>query len=140
MPALSEDLAFRDLVHQVSDESLWTLLDTGATTAYAGFDPSFDSLHVGQPARHPHPAPAPAGAGHRPILLAGGGTGLIGDPGGKSDERPLLSAEQLAANVESIRAQLGRFLDISPAAGEARGLLLDNSKWLVRLRFRRLPP
>jgi tyrosyl-tRNA synthetase len=69
-------------------------------------------------------------AGHRPILLAGGGTGLIGDPGGKSQERPLLSAEQLAANLDAIRSQLGRLLDLSPAAGKAQGLLLDNSEWL----------
>ena len=134
MPTLSEDLAFRDLVHQVSDDALWNLLDTGATTAYAGFDPTSDSLHVGNllgilTLRRLQLA------GHRPILLAGGGTGLIGDPGGKSDERPLLSAEQLAANVEAIRAQLGRFLDLSPAAGEARGLLLDNSEWLCAYGF-----
>jgi tyrosyl-tRNA synthetase len=74
-------------------------------------------------------------AGNRPILLAGGGTGLIGDPGGKSDERPLLSVEQLAANVEGIRAQLGRFLDLSPEAGQAQGLLLDNSAWLCSYGF-----
>jgi tyrosyl-tRNA synthetase len=134
MPTLSEDLAFRDLVHQVSDDALWKLLDTGTTTAYAGFDPTSDSLHVGNllgilTLRRLQLA------GHRPILLAGGGTGLIGDPGGKSDERPLLSPEQLAANVESIEGQLGRFLDLSPAAGEARGLLLDNSKWLCAYGF-----
>jgi tyrosyl-tRNA synthetase len=134
MPALSEDLAFRGLVQQVSDESLWTLLDTGATTAYAGFDPSFDSLHVGNLLGILTLRRLQLG-GHRPILLAGGGTGLIGDPGGKSDERPLLSAEQLAANVEGIRAQLGRFLDMSAEAGEARGLLLDNSKWLCSYGF-----
>jgi len=134
MPALSEDLAFRGLVHQVSDEALWALLDTGAMTAYAGFDPSSDSLHVGNllgilSLRRLQQA------GHRPILLAGGGTGMIGDPGGKSDERPLISREQLAANVAGIRAQLGRFLDLSPAAGEAQGLLLDNSEWLCAYGF-----
>jgi len=134
MPTLSEDLAFRGLVHQVSDEALWPLLDTGFATAYAGFDPSSDTLHVGNllgivTLRRLQDA------GHRPILLAGGGTGLIGDPGGKSDERALLSAEQLAANVEGIRAQLGRFLDLSPAAGESRGLVLDNSEWLCSYGF-----
>ncbi len=134
MATLSEDLAFRDLVQQVSDEALWMLLDTGTTTAYAGFDPTADSLHVGHllgilTLRRLQLA------GHRPILLAGGGTGLIGDPGGKSDERALLSVEQLAANLESIRGQLGRFLDLSPAAGEAQGLLLDNSDWLCAYGF-----
>jgi len=134
MLKISDDFAFRGLVQQVSDEGLWTLLDEGATTAYAGFDPTSDSLHVGNllgiiTLRRLQEA------GHRPILLAGGGTGLIGDPGGKSDERPLLSAEQLVANLEGIRAQLGGLLDLSPAAGDARGLLLDNSEWLCAYGF-----
>jgi tyrosyl-tRNA synthetase len=134
MGKISEDLAFRGLVNQVSDVALWSLLDTGATTAYAGFDPTSDSLHVGHllgilTLRRLQEA------GHRPILLAGGGTGMIGDPGGKSDERPLLSAEQLAANLEGIRAQLGRLLDMSPEAGAAQALLLDNSKWLCAYGF-----
>ncbi|MGD1012403.1 MAG: tyrosine--tRNA ligase [Acidimicrobiales bacterium] len=134
MVKISEDLAFRGLVHQASDETLWPLLDQGATTAYAGFDPSSDSLHVGNllgiiTLRRLQLA------GHRPILLAGGGTGLIGDPGGKSDERPLLSAEQLAANLEGIRAQLGGLLDMSEGAGSSKGLLLDNSKWLCSFGF-----
>jgi len=134
MLKISDDFAFRGLVHQASDEALWTLLDEGATAAYVGFDPTSDSLHVGNllgivTLRRLQEA------GHRPILLAGGGTGLIGDPGGKADERPLLSAEQLAANLEGIRAQLGGLLDLSPAAGKARGLLLDNSDWLCGYGF-----
>jgi len=134
MPTLSEDLAFRGLVHQASSDALWALLDTGATTAYQGFDPTADSLHVGSllgilTLRRLQEA------GHRPILLAGGGTGLIGDPGGKSDERPLLEVEQLAANIEGIRAQLGRFLDLSRTAGGAQGLLLDNSEWLCAFGY-----
>ena len=134
MGKISEDLAFRGLVHQVSDEALWTLLDTGATTAYQGFDPTSDSLHVGNllgilTLRRLQEA------GHRPVLLAGGGTGLIGDPGGKADERPLLSLEQLAANLEGIRGQLAGLLDMSSAAGQARGLLLDNSEWLCAYGF-----
>jgi len=69
-------------------------------------------------------------AGHRPIALAGGGTGMIGDPGGKSEERNLLSPDDLAANVAAVREQLGRFLDFTDGAGPARALLLDNSAWL----------
>jgi len=134
MLKISGDFAFRGLVHQVSDEALWTLLDSGATTAYFGIDPTSDSLHVGNllgiiTLRRLQEA------GHRPILLAGGGTGLIGDPGGKAGERPLLSIERLAANLEAIRAQLEGLLDLSPAAGEARGLLLDNSEWLCAYGF-----
>jgi tyrosyl-tRNA synthetase len=129
MGKISDDLGFRGLVHQVSDEALWDLLDNGGTTAYAGFDPTADSLHVGHllgifTLRRLQLA------GHRPILLAGGGTGLIGDPGGKAEERPMLSREQLRANLEGIRSQLGGLLDLSPAAGGAQGLLLDNSEWL----------
>ncbi len=129
MGHISADLEFRGLVHQTSDEALWDLLDNGHTTAYAGFDPTADSLHVGHllgifTLRRLQLA------GHRPILLAGGGTGLIGDPGGKADERPLLSREQLQANLEGIRAQLGGLLDLSASAGPAQGLLLDNSEWL----------
>ena len=134
MLKISGDLAFRGLVHQASDDALWTLLDSGSTTAYIGMDPTSDSLHVGNllgiiTLRRLQEA------GHRPILLAGGGTGLIGDPGGKADERPLLSVEQLAANLEGIRAQLEGLLDLSPAAGEAQGLLVDNSEWLCSYGF-----
>ncbi len=134
MLKLSDDLVFRGLVHQVSDEALWTLLDEGSTTAYCGFDPTSDSLHVGNllgiiTLRRLQVA------GHRPILLAGGGTGLIGDPGGKADERPLLSKDQFAANLEAVRAQLGGLLDLSGAAGRAQGLLLDNSAWLCAYGF-----
>ncbi|MGO9962231.1 MAG: tyrosine--tRNA ligase [Acidimicrobiales bacterium] len=131
---LSDDLAFRGLVHQVSDEALWALLDEGTTTVYCGFDPTSDSLHLGNllgiiTLRRLQLA------GHRPILLAGGGTGLIGDPGGKADERQLLSKEQLAANLEAVRVQLGRLLDLSGEAGRAQGLLLDNSAWLCAYGF-----
>jgi tyrosyl-tRNA synthetase len=134
MVKISDDLAFRGLVHQVSDEALWKLLDEGATTVYQGFDPTSDSLHVGSllgiiTLRRLQMA------GHRPILLAGGGTGLIGDPGGKADERQLLSKEQLAANLEGVRAQLASLLDLSSGAGAAQGLLLDNSPWLCAYGF-----
>ena len=129
MGKISADLEFRGLVHQFSDKALWGVLDNGHLTAYAGFDPTADSLHVGHllgifTLRRLQMA------GHRPILLAGGGTGLIGDPGGKADERPLLSREQLQANLEGVRGQLGGLLDLSPSAGAAQGLLLDNSEWL----------
>ena len=126
MPTLSEDLRFRGLVHQATDERLWDRLDNDRLTFYIGFDPSFSSLHIG--------SLLPLAllrrfqlAGHRPIALAGGGTGMIGDPGGRTDERQLLSAEALAANVEGIRPQLARFIDLED------GLLLDNSSWLSEL-------
>ena len=86
------------------------------------------------PARHPHLAPA-AARRPSPHPARRGRHRADRRPGRQSDERALLSVEQLAANLESIRGQLGRFLDLSPAAGEAQGLLLDNSDWLSAYGF-----
>src|SRR5438876_10132917 len=91
-------------------------LARGPISGYNGFDPSGPSLHVGhlvpifgllQFQRH----------GGRPVALVGGGTGMIGDPSGRSDERKLLDRETLEANVAAMRRQLERFLDFSPSAG-----------------------
>jgi tyrosyl-tRNA synthetase len=126
VPTLSEDLAFRGLIHQMTDPELPKRLDVPGLTVYAGFDPSADSLHVGNLLQlctlrrfQDH--------GHRPISLAGGGTGLIGDPGGKQDERQLLDRETLDRYVERIRPQLGQLLDLDHA------LLLNNADWLSAL-------
>src|SRR6185437_754537 len=126
MRTLSEDLAFRGLIHQKTDPSLPKRLDESGLTVYAGFDPSADSLHVGNllqlcTLRRFQEA------GHRPISLAGGGTGMIGDPGGKQDERQLLDLATIAGYVERIRPQLGQFLDLE------RALLLNNADWLSTL-------
>jgi tyrosyl-tRNA synthetase len=127
VPTFSGDLQFRGLVHQVTDPSVPERLDTSPpVVAYIGFDPSAPSLHVGSLMQLCTLRRLQA-AGHRPIALAGGGTGLIGDPGGKSEERPLLGYEELAANLEGIRPQLERFLDFSGPRG---ALLLDNADWL----------
>ncbi len=126
MPSLSEDLRFRGLVHQLTDERLWHRLDHDRLTFYVGFDPSFSSLHIGSLLQLALLRRFQR-AGHRPIALAGGGTGMIGDPGGRTDERQLLTREQIAANVEGIRPQLARFVDL------ADGLLLDNASWLSEL-------
>ncbi|HEX3793240.1 MAG TPA: tyrosine--tRNA ligase [Acidimicrobiales bacterium] len=123
MPTLSEDLAFRGLIHQVTDPALLARLDAGSLTLYAGFDPSADSLHVGSLLQLCTLRRFQL-AGHRPISLAGGGTGMIGDPGGKLDERMLLTREVLNGYLEGIRPQLSQFLDLDTA------LLLDNSVWL----------
>ncbi len=133
MPTLSEDLAFRGLIHQVTDPDLLQKIDQPGLTVYAGFDPSADSLHVGSLLqlcllrRFQE-------AGHRPISLAGGGTGMIGDPGGKSEERNLLTAEVLDGYLEGIRPQLGQFLDFGEQPdGTPKALLLNNADWLGRL-------
>ncbi|HVT41391.1 MAG TPA: tyrosine--tRNA ligase [Acidimicrobiales bacterium] len=126
MPTLSEDLAFRGLIHQMTDAELPKKLDQPGLTLYAGFDPSADSLHVGNllqlcTLRRFQEA------GHRPISLAGGGTGMIGDPGGKQDERQLLDLATIEGYLERIRPQLGQFLDLD------RALLLNNADWLSSL-------
>ncbi|MDP9404926.1 MAG: tyrosine--tRNA ligase [Actinomycetota bacterium] len=124
---LLADLQWRGLVHQVTDPELGDVLDHGSLTAYIGFDPSADSLQLGNLAGILNLVRLQQ-AGHRPIALAGGGTGLVGDPSGKSAERSLLSVEQLQANLAGIRAQLERFLDFGAGA-----LLLDNGDWLWSL-------
>ncbi|MCL4312535.1 MAG: tyrosine--tRNA ligase [Actinobacteria bacterium] len=132
MPSLFADLQFRGLVHQMSDPSLAAKLDGGGLVAYIGFDPTSDSLHVGSLLQLCLLKRLQEG-GHQPIALAGGGTGMIGDPSGKSQERPLLEPEELDANVAGIRAQLSRFLDFSPNSSTTRALLLDNRVWLEPL-------
>jgi len=126
---LAADLAFRHLVHQVTDPTLTGFLDRGPMTLYTGFDPSAPSLHVGNLLqicilrRFQQ-------AGHAPIALAGGATGMIGDPGGKTHERSLLSPEELGANLSAMRRQLSGFLDLDDTPGPGRACLLDNAAWL----------
>ncbi|HZQ28446.1 MAG TPA: tyrosine--tRNA ligase [Acidimicrobiales bacterium] len=129
MTQLSEELQWRGLVHQVTDPDLLARLDDGAhpVTAYIGFDPTADSLHVGNLLQLCNLRRLQE-AGHRPIALAGGGTGMIGDPGGKSEERNLLTMEQLGHNLEGIRSQLEQFLDFS--GGDHSALLVNNGDWL----------
>ncbi len=127
VPALFADLSWRGLVHQLTDpDALPKLLDEDRLVAYAGFDPTADSLHVGHFQLVCVLRRLQLG-GHRPIALVGGGTGMIGDPSGKSDERALLSREQVTANVAGIRAQLERFLEFGPDGA----ILADNAEWLA---------
>jgi tyrosyl-tRNA synthetase len=133
MSSLRAELEFRGLIHQVTAPSLLEDIDHNHLTAYIGFDPTADSLHVGHLLQvlmlrrlQKH--------GHRPIAVAGGGTGLIGDPGGKSEERPLLAPDALEANLAGIRSQLERLLDFDVAAGDVRAVLLDNAQWLRDLK------
>ncbi|MHB8661568.1 MAG: tyrosine--tRNA ligase [Acidimicrobiales bacterium] len=127
-PGLFADLGWRGLIHQATDPALAELFDAEELTTYIGFDPTSDSLTIGNLVGITLLVRLQR-AGHRPIALAGGGTGLIGDPGGKSEERPLLTTEELAHNVAGIRAQLERFLDFGPGGA----VLLDNSEWLGQL-------
>lgn len=123
------ELTWRGLVYDAT-EGLRDAVAGGSVTLYAGFDPTAPSLHVGNLVPIMGLAHFQR-AGHSPIALVGGGTGLIGDPSGKSTERELLSSGQVAANVAGVRAQLSRFLDFEPGPHQAR--LADNAEWLTRL-------
>jgi tyrosyl-tRNA synthetase len=122
------ELAWRGMLQQHTDGAA-RMLAAGSVSGYAGFDPTAPSLHVGSLVpimglvhlqRH----------GHRPYALVGGGTGMIGDPSGKTAERTLQSADQVMANAESIGAQLGRFLDFSGPSG---AVLSNNADWLLTM-------
>jgi tyrosyl-tRNA synthetase len=127
VPSLFDDLRWRGLVHQLTEhDALPARLDGDRLTVYIGFDPTAASLHVGH-LQQLCLLRRFGAAGHRPIALVGGGTGMIGDPSGKSEERNLLSADQLDANRAAIRAQITRFL----AAEASRDLIVvDNAEWL----------
>jgi tyrosyl-tRNA synthetase len=123
---LFEEFEWRGMVAEVTDGVKETLA-TERVTAYIGFDPTASSLHIGNLLTVMGLARLQK-FGHTPIALIGGGTGMIGDPSGKSQERNLLSAEQIAVNVAGVRAQLERFLDFTPAANAAT--VVNNADWL----------
>jgi len=130
-----EDLTTRGLFQDSTDQTaLKERLNEGPITLYCGFDPTADSLHLG------HLVPLLTlrrfqDAGHRPIALAGGATGMVGDPSGRSEERNLLDQKELSSNVESVAAQLEAFLSFD-AESKKKGtaaLLVDNREWTVEL-------
>jgi tyrosyl-tRNA synthetase len=127
-----DTLAERGFIQDVTDaEGLRALLDDGPVTFYYGVDPTSSSLHIGNLVGMMAMAWL-QGSGHRPIALAGGGTGRIGDPSGRDDERELLADEHIETNLARIREQLTRVIDIDDASA---GLLVDNYDWLGRLGF-----
>ena len=126
-----EELRWRGFVEAVTSEDLDAYLNEAKRTMYVGFDPTADSLHLGSLI----PVMALAHAqrhGHRPLVLVGGGTGLIGDPSGKSAERTLLTSEKTEENAAAIRLQLSRFFDLS---SDEKALMLNNAEWLVPLNL-----
>jgi len=127
MPDLLETLAARGLLQDVTAD-LAQRLQKGPLTAYVGFDPTSDSLHVGSL------VPVIGAAwlqrfGHTPIVLIGGGTGMVGDPSGKRSERPILPLDQIDRNAQAIRAQLARFLSFE-GGGSNSARLRNNADWL----------
>src|SRR5580704_17521503 len=126
-----EELRWRGFLEATTSDDLDAFLSEAPRTIYVGFDPTADSLHLGNLI----PVMGLAHAqrhGHRPLVLVGGGTGLIGDPSGKSVERTLLTEEKTEANALAIRAQLSRFFDLS--SGE-KALMLNNADWLCSLNL-----
>jgi len=131
MSDLFAELEWRGLVHHAT-HGLGAYLAAGPRTVYCGFDPTAPSLQLGNLMpimllRHFQRA------GHKPLMLAGGGTGLIGDPSGKPGERPLLSKEQIRENLQRQRDQMSRFLDFDP--GPAAAEFVNNADWLVAERL-----
>jgi tyrosyl-tRNA synthetase len=126
-----DTLARRGFVKQCTDESaVRALFAAGPVAAYIGFDPTARSLHVGSL------VPIMGllhlqRAGHKPIAVVGGGTGLIGDPSGKTEQRQLLTREELRGNFDAIARQLGRFLDFDGG----RAIAVDNAEWLEPLNY-----
>jgi len=127
--SLLDELSWRGMVYQHTD-GLADALATTEVSGYVGFDPTAPSLHVGNLVPVMGLAHLQR-AGHRPIALVGGGTGLIGDPSGKTSERPLASAEEIESNSRAIAKQLERFLDFT---GAKAARMLDNATWLKPLK------
>jgi len=131
MSNLIDILKKRGFIDQTTHEkALDEYLETGQVTCYIGFDPTASSLHVGSLVpimslahmqRH----------GHRPIALIGGGTGLVGDPSGKTEMRKLLTSEMVDENATGIKKQLSRFIDFS----DDKALMLNNADWLTKLEY-----
>ncbi len=133
MNNILDDLRWRGLIHQATDETLLVEhLREGCKTLYAGFDPTAESLHVGSliPLLMLRRFQK---AGHRPIAVVGGSTGMIGDPSGKSEERNLLSPEILARNLLGIEKQLRQFLDFD--AGKLSAIVVNNYDWTQPISY-----
>ena len=131
MPTVVDTLRERGFIEQTTHESeLIELLDNDKVTCYIGFDPTASSLHVGSLvpimslAHMQH-------HGHRPIALVGGGTGLVGDPSGKTEMRQLLTFEMVMENAKGIKKQLDRFIDFD----DDKALMLNNADWLTTLEY-----
>ena len=131
MANLVDILRERGFIDQTThDEELRDHFETQRVTGYIGFDPTASSLHIGSLVPIMSLAHMQR-QGHRPIALVGGGTGLVGDPSGKTEMRKMLTPEEVDANAAGIKRQLSRFLDFS----DGKALLLNNAEWLTQLAY-----
>jgi tyrosyl-tRNA synthetase len=130
MPNLVDILRERGFIEQTTHaEELNTYFEHHRVTGYIGFDPTASSLHIGSLVPIMSLAHMQR-QGHRPIALVGGGTGLVGDPSGKTEMRKMLTLEEVEQNAAGIKQQLSRFLDFSDGA-----MLLNNAEWLTKLEY-----
>ena len=126
-----EELRRRGLLAQLTDEKeIEELINTGKATFYIGFDPTADSLHVGHFMALCLMKRLQM-AGNKPIVLLGGGTGMIGDPSGKTDMRKMLTPETIQHNVDCFKKQMSRFIDFS----EGKAIAVNNADWLLNLNY-----
>lgn len=126
-----EELVARGLIAQVTDEEeIRELVNSGKATFYIGFDPTADSLHVGHFMALCLMKRLQM-AGNKPIALVGGGTGMIGDPSGRTDMRQMMTKEIIQHNVDCFKKQMSRFIDFS----EGKALLVNNADWLLDLNY-----
>ena len=126
-----DELVARGLIAQVTDEELIkNLINNGKATFYIGFDPTADSLHVGHFMVLCFMKRLQM-AGNKPIALVGGGTGMIGDPSGKTDMRKMLTPEQIEHNCECFKKQMSKFIDFS----DDKALFVNNADWLLKLNY-----
>ena len=126
-----EELKARGLLAQLTDEEeIKELINTGKATFYIGFDPTADSLHVGHFMALCLMKRLQM-AGNKPIALIGGGTGMIGDPSGRSDMRTMMTREQIQHNCDCFKEQMSKFIDFS----DGKALLVNNADWLMDLNY-----
>ncbi len=126
-----EELERRGLLAQLTDrEEIEELINAGKATFYIGFDPTADSLHVGHFMALCLMKRLQM-AGNKPIVLLGGGTGMIGDPSGKTDMRKMLTPETIAHNIECFKKQMSRFIDFS----DNKAIAVNNADWLMNLNY-----
>lgn len=126
-----DELVERGLIAQVTDaDEIKELVDNGKATFYIGFDPTADSLHVGHFMALCLMKRLQL-AGNKPIALLGGGTGMIGDPSGRTDMRKVLTKNQVEHNIECFRKQIGKFIDFS----DNKAMMVNNADWLLDLNY-----